>query len=294
MAETRPWPLLPSDGVTLHHISDTHWGYRHWSHAEGDHVLGDLEQGLIGQVAALVHTGDIIDGPNLPTEDAYAKSWLGTAAAGVPSVWAMGNHDLRTRVPNTRASWEAVYGRSANTFVDVAGYRIITWAVDEHGFNAPWIVPPATWAWLAETIEAASGPVILAQHFPPHELGATSATNSVMPVETFSTIVGDYPQVVGLLCGHIHTELDDWRAAKFVVMGGRSVPCLSDISTMLSLDGASRDRSAQFQSISAYVTLFEDRWEVRYRLHGTHAWGGPQGQRVTTMDLADGTVTRSM
>jgi len=56
----------------------------------------------------------------------------------------------------------------------------------------------------------------------------------------------------------------------------------------------SRDQSAQLQSHSAYVTVLEDRWEVRYRAHGTHAWSGPNGQRVTTLDLQTRKVRRSM
>lgn len=256
-------------------------------------MVADLEQGLIGDVAALVHTGDTIDGIDVPAEDAYALEWLDDAAKGVPTLLACGNHDLRSRSPHTRAAWEAVYGRPANTFLDVEGYRLITWSVDSHTWDDHWIVPGATWSWLAETIEGADGPVVLAQHFPPWEL-TQWAGNTVEPAETFAAIIGDYPQVVGLMCGHQHWDIDDPRAARFVTMGGRSIPVLTDISSMLSIDGLSRDQSAQRQSYSAYVTLYDDRWEVRYRAHGTHAWSGPGGLRVTTLDLATGAVSRGM
>jgi hypothetical protein len=93
----------------------------------------------------------------------------------------------------------------------------------------------------------------------------------------------------------MHWVLDDTRAARFVTMGGRVLPVLTDISSMLSLGGTlNRDQSAQVQSYSAYVTLRPDRWEIRYRAHGTRAWGGPGGQRVTTLGLAAGTITHSM
>jgi hypothetical protein len=92
----------------------------------------------------------------------------------------------------------------------------------------------------------------------------------------------------------MHWEISDTRAARFVEMGGRSLPVLTDVSSMLSISDQSRDRSGQYQSYSAYVTLLPDRWEVRYRAHGTHAWSGPGGQRVTTLDLASGTVSRGM
>lgn len=290
---TRPWPLLPSDGVTLHHVSDTHFGYRPWSYAEGDHMLADLQHGLIDQVAAFVHTGDIVDGPELTVADPYAQSWLPAAANGKPSIWAIGNHDLHLRSTHSRAAWETSYGRSGNTFIDVDGYRIITFAVDVFNDGDLWTVPAATWSWLAATIESASGPVILAEHFPPDELLNWPA-NSLQPSATFANIIGDHPQVVGMLCGHMHWEINDTRAARFVTIAGRSIPVLTDVSSMLSISGDSRDMSGQFQSLSAYVTLYEDRWEVRYRAHGTHAWSGPGGQRVTTLDLVAGTVSRGM
>lgn len=293
LPESRPWPLLPDDGLTLHHISDTHIGYRPWSYAESDHMLDDLNYGLIGPVDAMVHTGDIVDGADLGTEDVYAEGWLYDAARNAHSLWAMGNHDVRTRVPHTRAAWEHAYGRSANTFLDVDGYRIVTWAVDDHTWDDDWIVPDATWDWLDDVIGAAPGPVVLAQHFPPWEL-TNWRVNSLQPSAKLADLVGTYPAVAGMLCGHMHWEIEDTRAARFVEIGGRSLPVLTDVSSMLSIDGQSRDISAQFQSYSAYVTLYSDRWEVRYRAHGTHGWSGPAGQRVTTLGLADAKVTRGM
>lgn len=293
MNQTRPWPLLPDDGVTLHHVSDTHIGYRPWSYAESDHMLDDLDHGLIGPVDAMIHTGDIIDGADVDTEDRYAFEWLDQAARLQPDLWAMGNHDVRTRDPHTRAAWELAYGRNANTYIDVAGYRIVTFAVDDHTWDDDWIVPGVTWNWLDSVIMDAPGPVILAQHFPPWEL-TNWEVNSLQPADRLDDVISGHPAVVGMLCGHMHWEINDTRAARFVTIGGRAIPVLTDVSSMLSLDGHSRDESAQIQSHSAYVTLYPDRWEVRYRAHGTHAWSGPAGQRVTTLNLADATVTRGM
>lgn len=298
MTETRPWPIPPSDGLLIHHVSDTHFGYRPWSYGEGDSMQDDLLDNLVPAADVFVHTGDIVDGEadqlSHAREDAYALRWLHRAARGAPSLWAMGNHDVRERRVHTRAEWERIYRRPANTFVDVQGVRLVTFAVDTFtGNSTPWVVPAETWAWLDTVIAAASGPCILVDHYPPAELGVGSA-NHVQPASSLNDLVSGHPNIMGMLCGHMHSELDDPNAAQFLTIGGRALPVLTDISSMLSLDGRSRDQSAQIQSHSAYVTVLEDRWEVRYRAHGTHAWSGPEGQRVTTLDLASGTVTRSM
>lgn len=291
-AASRPWPLLPAGALTVHHVSDTHFGYRPWSYAEGDHMLDDLEQGLISQVSLMVHTGDITDN-GAPVEDSYARAWLPAAAGAAPSLWCMGNHDVRVRQPvPSRTAWEAAYNRPANTYIDAQGVRFISFAADSDGPDG-WRPSPATWSWLADTIASAPGPVVLADHYPPWELQQWPE-NTIQPSATFTAIVADHPQVIGMLCGHMHWEIDDVRAARFVQIGGRSIPVLTDISSMLSIDGRTRDQSAQLQSHSAYVSMWPDRWEVRYRAHGTHAWSGPGGLRVTTLDLGSGLVSRGM
>lgn len=294
----RPWPIPPTDGILLHHVSDTHFGYRPWSYGEADHMQDDLLDNLVPIPDAFVHTGDIVDGQanqfEHAQEDAYALPWLRRAARGAQSLWAMGNHDVRERRIHTRAEWERIYRRKANTFIDVKGVRLVTFSVDDFtGDNTPWVVPAATWTWLDGVVSAASGSVILVTHYPPAELGVASV-NYLQPSSTLDTFVGDHPAVIGMMCGHMHLGLGDPNAAAFQTIGGRTVPVLCDISSMLSLGALGRDQSAQIQSHSAYVTVQEDRWQVRYRAHGTHAWSGPAGQRVTTLDLTAGTVTRGM
>lgn len=292
MTASRPWPIPPSDGLLIHHVSDTHFGYRSWSYGEGDHMEDDLLDNLVPRADVQVHTGDVTDN-GAATEDRYALRWLHRLARDAPQLVAMGNHDIRARTVHTRAEWERLYRRSANTFVDVQGVRLVTFAVDDYtGLSTPWVVPAATWTWLDGVVSAASGPVILVNHYPPAELGVT-AENYLQPASVLDTFVGDHPAIRGMLCGHMHLGLADPLAAAFQAIGGRQVPVLCDISSMLS-DITGRDTSAQIQSTSAYVTVREDRWEVRYRRHGTHAWGGPADQRVTTLDLATGTVTRGM
>jgi hypothetical protein len=253
----------------------------------------DLLDNLVPAPDLLVHTGDITD-HGAAAEDAYALRWLHRASRGAPSLVAMGNHDIRDRAVHTRATWESAYRRSANTFVDVQGIRFVTFAVDSFtGTSTPWVVPPETWLWLDTVVGAASGPVVLVDHYPPAELGVGTA-NYVQPASSLDDLVSGHPSIVGMLCGHMHKDLGDPAAAAFWAIGGRQLPVLCDISSMLSLGALSRDQSAQLQSMSAYVTIRDGLWEVRYRAHGTHAWTGPGGQRVTSLDLATATVSHTM
>lgn len=255
-----------------------------------DDVLGDL----VPEADLFVHTGDVVDGASYPAEDATALPWLHQMARGSRSLVAVGNHDLRDRAVHTVAEWERIYRRSANSFEDVKGIRFAAFAGPDSftGDATPWIVPSATWDWLDGIVSSAPGPVVLVDHYPPAELGGIPE-NYLQPMSTFDTFVGDHPNVIGMLCGHMHFGLADPNAATFQSIGGRMIPVLCDISSMLS-DITGRDQSAQMQSYSAYVTMREDRWEIRYRAHGTHAWSGPADQRVTTLDLSGHTVTRGM
>ena len=301
MTETRPWPLISpaGHGTLVHHVSDTHFGYRSWSYAESEHLLRDLNEGLVPIPDLLLHTGDIVDGDlsqaGHDREDAYALSWLDKATL-TQRLLCMGNHDIRDRVVHTRASWEGTYGQSANAFVDANGTRFITFAVDDFsGLDSQWIVPPATWDWVAAVATAHNGPVVLADHYPPMEFGGLLTQDAVLPQAALNELVGDVPNIVGMLCGHLHRDINDLSAAQFVTIGGRLIPLLADISAMLSLEGeAGRDQSAKIQSTTAYVEILEGVWRVRYRRHGAHMWGGPFDQRVTTMDLVNHTITRNM
>jgi hypothetical protein len=295
MTETRSWPLISAvgHGVLVHHLSDTHWGYRSWSFAEGEHLLRDLNEGLVPIPDIMIHTGDITD-DGTPDQDGYALSWFDRATSS-RLLMCMGNHDIRDRPVHTRQSWEGVYGQRANTFMDVKGVRFITFAPDDFtGYDSPWIVPPETWDWVAATAGAHNGPVVLADHYPPSELGV-SLGNALQPPAALNVLVGDVPNIVGMLTGHMHKDLTDLSSAMFLTIGGRQLPVLCDISAMLSLEGElGRDQSAKIQSTTAYVEILPEAWRVHYRRHGSHAWGGPGDQRVTTLNLDTATVTRGM
>lgn len=264
-------------------------------------MKGDILTGLIPPVDGFVITGDITDNA-LATEDSYAKSWLTAAAKGKPSMWVMGNHDVRDAA-GTRANWEKRYGRAANTVTDIpgpdGGIRLVGFGADVNtwaktGDDSPWTIPDSTWSWIDDQCSSATTPVVLCCHYPPWELGY-SLINSIQPVSRLDDLVSKYPGIVGMLVGHMHLEITDKKSDSFVQLGGRDhFPVIMGVSAMLSISGLVQDQSARLPSISKYVTFHEDRWEVRYRLHGPHSWGGPGGFRMTTLNIPTGLVSRSM
>jgi hypothetical protein len=306
----RNWPLPPStafanpDGsacTTIHLVSDSHFGYRPWvlSGGIGDHMLRDIQQGLIPPVHALVHTGDIIDDVSefggvspLSAQDNYAIGWLNQANLGAPSLWAPGNHDLWDRPNRLRSEWEAVYGRPGNSYIDVNGYRIVGFCPNYHSSpDDVWQVDDATWSYLDSACGGTSNPVVLADHYPPYELGTSE---SIQPSASLDSLVSGHPNIVGMVTGHMHYDIATQNAITFTTIGGRSLPIISAPSAVFSQYIASRDQSARVPTISLYVSFYPSRWEVRYRMHGRHGWGGPNGLRVTSMDLTSGTITHGM
>lgn len=300
--QSRPWPVPSAEATTIHHVSDGHYAYRSWSTAEHDHMRADILDGLMPAVHASVNTGDISDGTYntsglpLDVQDAYLVPWLHDVAKGVPTLWTPGNHDYRDRPPYTKEAWEAVYGQPVLKVLDLADYRLIGFGPDYYTGNGSWwVIPDSTFAWIDAQAQASPNPVIIVNHYPPAELVDGNNWLSVQPPDAFTAVIDANPKVVGLLCGHMHYELDSFQAAQFVTLGSRTVPVVCDVSSMLSLpSGYSRDMSGQVPSTSAYVSLLGDRWEVRYRGHGPRAWVGPGGARLTTMDLATATISYGM
>lgn len=294
MVYSRPIPVPQKQGTLVHHVSDTHIGYRSWSYAEMDHMLMDLQYGLMPQPDVLVHTGDVIDDSlngarPVAEQDSYAVGFLPKLIGTLPSVVAPGNHDMVDHT--TRSAWEAVYGRPGNSYVDVGPYRFAGFCPDTFTSDTSWVISDATWSWL-DSVCQTSQSVILCDHYPPYELGE-GLGGSLQPPANLDALVAGYPNVVGMLCGHEHFPIEDGRSTQFLTIGGRPLPVITDNSAVFT-EPLGRDQLGRLQAISTFIDLTPEAWRVHYRLHGTRAWSGPQGLRVTTMDLAAGTVTHSM
>lgn len=292
----RPWPIppVPADALVLHHHSDTHFRYRQWTDGEAQLVLDDINHGLVPAVHASVHTGDIIDGNTgvgtTTSQDSVALPWMQAVDGPVPRIWALGNHDLAGRSPATAAAWADAYGQPANAFIDVQGVRLVAFAPEVYTDDAHWTITDATWSWMDSVVSATPGPVVLLNHYPAAELGMGPG-NSIQPTATLTAFLGSHPSICGMLTGHMHFPCEDSRAVQVFNVAGRNIAHISDVSDLMTLNVAmSRDTMARLETITSYITVLPDQWQIRYRRHGQHAWSGPEGLRVTTVDLIAGTV----
>lgn len=287
-ATTRRWTIPEWESTTVHHLSDTHAGLRPWSTKQLDTLRADVDEGLVPPVDAMVATGDLTDHA-LPAEDAYILPWLDDVAMGAPSLVIPGNHDLyNTRT--TAAQWSAVYGRPANSFIDVAGYRFIGFSPTSWAEGTDWFISASTWDWLDAAIAAAPGPVVLVSHYPPWELQGITQGTSIQPAAELGDLVDAHPAVEGMLVGHMHWPTNDVRACSFATLGGRQLPVLMGASQVIA-PALTRDQSARHEPVSTYVTMLPgERWIVRYRRHGAHMWGAEW--RETSMCLTNGCIAR--
>lgn len=311
MAHTRPWPAPPRDGVTIQQLTDTHFGYEPWSFQEADSSLGDFTSAMIEHTQAVIHTGDITDdggqvSPSTPAEDgikqdSYALSWLPKASRGLPDLWCTGNHDLRDRTAgNTRVQWENVYGRKANTYLDVPGMRFISLSPDScdrgtspRGSHDPWIIPQATLDWADSVIASAPDRVVLCNHYPLVEMGAPDWPE---PEDGMDALISDNPKVFAYLSGHMHWQPNDARVTQLLTVGNRQhFPAICATSLPFhppSVDGGDAYIAGHYSSAwSTWHTFLDDRIEVRFRNHGARMWGGPGGLHVVTLNVTDGSIT---
>lgn len=343
-SKTRDWPLPTysekAGGTFANFVTDTHYAYAPFSDKQLTNMAMDVKKGLIPKPDVFLHGGDICDSPGengyspgdstkLKNQDdfvlTYKGGWLNNMANGVPSMWCMGNHDIRRRSPSTRAHWESIYGRSANQVMDLPNMRIVMFAADSQTYyyndspqhDTGWNIPTATWNWIDAQIGGTSKPVLLFCHYPPAELGNENVRYSVMndnqygsvflpkksgasysnaanlthPWSTYklADVVSAHDNIAGYICGHVHFLDSDPRMASFQTIGNKTIPVISGPSPTKQ---TSNDKIWGHRNItkSLYLNMTPDKWEIRYRYHSAARWDGPGMGRITTMDLSTHTV----
>ena len=347
-AKKRDWPLPTNSAMAgntfVNFVTDTHYAYMPWSDRQLINMAYDVKKGLIPTPDAFLHGGDICDSPGehgyqpgdstkLKDQDdfmlTYKGGWLNNMNPNnVPSLWCMGNHDVRRRSPSTRAKWEGIYGRSANQVLDLPNMRIVMFAPDSHIYyysdnpkhDTGWNIPDATWDWIDQQIGGTTKPVLLLNHYPPAELAnvndrysafadnpygtlflnkktksggsTTSTSNLVNPWVTYklADIVSSHSNIAGFVCGHMHFLDSDPRMASFQVIGNKTLPVISGPSPVHQ---TSNDRKWGHRNItkSLYMNFTPDHWEIRYRYHSAARWDGPDMGRITTMNLSTHEIT---
>jgi 3',5'-cyclic AMP phosphodiesterase CpdA len=148
-------------------------------------------------------TGDICHN-GLPAEATRAATVL--AGLSMPYFITPGNHDTRAALqtafpPATLPAREKAH---LSYVVETGGLRFI--ALDSTDPDAPnGRICPARAAWLAARLAESDQPVILFLHHPPMKCGLEETdTPPLEGASRLGAVVAEYPQILRILCGHIH------------------------------------------------------------------------------------------
>lgn len=296
------WPYPPRDGVTIWHVTDTHFKLDKylWNEWFKESMIDDVA--AMPRVDVRVHTGDIVAGPSNAGElpDTETLAWLNAALGGPEDVWVMGNHDFigaggQDAPIRDRADWEGTYGRSAltdslTTSPDGTQVRILGFGPDSFDFGNPdeygWDIPAATLDWLDSRLAESPVPTFLACHFLLEEHRPSPAESMVAPGQSFRDLISDNPHICGYLAGHNHWGVDDPKSVKEIAVGNRtSFPSIKSPAAFHT-PGISKDYGER--NDACFVTFIDtDRIEVRYRRHNGRKWlNGADGNRVTVLSNA--------
>ncbi|WP_211091392.1 phosphodiesterase [Pseudothauera rhizosphaerae] len=177
----------------------------------------------------IVMTGDLVD-LGQPAEYDHLKTLL--APLGIPMVAVPGNHD-------ERESMRAAF--AADGYLPAHGF--LHFAIDDRfplrliGLDT--VVPgegrgelcAARLAWLEEALAAApQRPTLVLMHHPPFATGIGHMDRiGLEGADGFEAIVARHPQIVAVLCGHLHRSIH-------TTVGGRRVLTAPSPAHQVALD----------------------------------------------------------
>lgn len=287
---TRPHPEPPADGITIHAIGDTHVGpvssNEPW---RLDTVARDVAKLSINP-AAIVQLGDGCN--NNPAVDHPLLTHFMDRLDG-PWWTVMGNHDINEDV-QTPAQWAARLGYPAQNYsVDLPGLRLVMFSP-----SAQWqdyeVAPPESLAWLDAACGGTTNPVIICCHYPPYGT-AWGSTGIPWYIRTAASpgdssdildVVAGHPNVKAWLSGHLHAPIHYPDMVTAVEHSGHRLAAINTSSIWYCYPPPSPYPLDARETINTlYVTLLDDRIEVRVRDHGAGQWAAPHGRHVFTVDL---------
>lgn len=275
------YPNLGS-GVTFHHITDTHIGYRDYLTSKWHAQIADDIQDLRVNHVGHIHTGDFVetwDGNDNDSEYVAFRDSIKTD--DLPWADVPGNHDqgdYNTTASRTADEWaQQVGGREkARSVTEMSGIKIIGLPVN---WGYPFSAQPLTeddLTWLDEQLTAAgSTPCWLAAHEPPY--GAISNYDYLQPTAQLNDIVGAHSNVFGGVFGHWHMRVEDTRQVQVMNLGGRDIFIVNGPSGLGIRGDYSADQQAAYTpATSLWVTMLDDgakrTVDVRWRNHLGRRW----------------------
>lgn len=166
------------------------------------------------RIDAVLITGDLVDTGD-PGEYAHLRALLATLE--IPYYLMVGNHDLRA--PLRAAFPEAAYlfegdGDFIQYQVELGDaatpLRLIALDSLDPSHSGGRLCATRL-AWLAQALQAAQGmPVVVALHHPPFGTGIGHMDSALLDANdslALAALIGRYPNVERVLCGHLHRPI---------------------------------------------------------------------------------------
>lgn len=289
---TRAWPV-PTSPNTLLFVGDIHWGGINVARAA--RVSQDMAALNNPTVAAIVAIGDSTHN-GTSEEDAATAAFLATF--GDEDVYtACGNHDIWGNA-RTPAQWAAAWGVPSKNYTVDLGFAMLIFVGPDQltGDNTTIILTQATLDWLdAQLAAAGSKRCIVVCHAPLYGtvLGdSTSYTSMDGPFHVQAPTAGGqsaaiyavlaaHTNAVAWISGHTHSPPTSPRLVCGVDLGEHTLAAIN--CSALYYVGKSAELTDPLYS--QWVTLLDDRIEVRYRNHAAAQWVSPNSRGVATVML---------
>lgn len=284
-------------GTSIVVIGDTHLGsaQESWSYK----ALDDLNRMVgRGQVAAWLHAGDQTTTAVASELTSFKAWWAALNRGSAPSAFVPGNHDtlgnqlsgnVDVQTPEQWATGMASLGVTARDYVvDVgANLRIVCLSpttsagVGTVAHTYRLTVDAVTLAWADARINETSRRCIVMFHAPLYgTYGVNSSSTAWSSYDldwcahsqdayTIEQMIGSHPNVIAYVSGHTHSAMDQPDLVKRVQIGVATFAAISASSPLVLPTGSVP------QIVSALMTVYPDRIEVRYRDHGAGQWLSP-------------------
>ncbi len=208
-------------------ITDIHLGFDPDNPAEFNRkrlaaVLRDMAT-MRPRPELLLVTGDLVDRGDA---DSYRRLRGAFAGLPMPVMMGLGNHDLRAAFRHEFPEVGTTPAGHVQYVRDAGPLRLVMLdTLDEGRHGGAFCADRA--GWLAGTLAAApERPTLLVMHHPPIDTGIpwmTSGRDEPWVARLRAAIAG-HPQVIGLLCGHIHRSIVTQWAGRTLSVCSSSAP----------------------------------------------------------------------
>lgn len=275
MSSSRAWPA-PYVDRTFHLIGDVQGiPYVGNKTNRAEVVMRDMRRRGIPGVAHTLQVGDFISsGPESyfpPTQDFMNQitgdgTWFAT----------VGNHDkpiaeLEPTYARTADAAAALMGMPGKNYAVDLGYAVlIGFFIRAWGYSTE--EAPDT-IWLAATLDQYPDRTCMVMVHPPIRGSLPNgAADMLSPDATaIKAVLDSRPQARIWLCGHTHSPLID-PVVEYVNTGSRNIVQINGSALLNQAPGDSQDFWDPLRTL--YVTVLDDRCEVRFRDHGAGVWLG--------------------